>query len=181
MSHCQRVKGLRVLFMTAAVACLASPASAQSRNTENTLKLDDPAKRPPATIDAVAWMVGSWVGEAFGGDVEEVWTPPSAGTMVGMFKLAHDGKPSMYEFQIVVQEEGSLTLKLKHYHADFRGWEEKDEHVSFPLVKLGEDVAYFSGLTYRLVAPDQLEVHVALDQDDKTQEERLLFRRAEGG
>lgn len=174
-----RIRSLS-LVAAAAAACLASTAVAQSRNTENTLKLDDPASRPVATICQVAWMAGSWAGEAFGGAVEEVWTPPSAGTMVGMFKLTHGGKPSLYEFQLVVEEEGSLTLKLKHYNADFSGWEEKDGFVSFPLVELTKDAAYFGGLTYRRAGPDELEVHVALEREGELREERLVFRRAKG-
>ena len=173
-----RIRIWKPLAAAAAIACLASAAAAQSRKTENTLELDDPAASPRATVDQVAWMAGSWEGEAFGGAVEEVWTPPSAGTMVGTFKLVHGGEPSMYEFQLVVEEAGSLVLKLKHYNADFSGWEEKDDFVSFPLVKLTEDTAYFRGLTYRRRGPDQLEVHVAIERDGEVHEERLLLRRA---
>ncbi len=173
-----RVESSKLLFVAVVTACLASAAAAQSRNTEHTLKLDDPDSRPPATIADVAWMAGSWQGEAFGGAVEEVWTPPSAGTMAGMFKLVSGGSPALYEFQLIVEEEGSLILKLKHYGADFSGWEDKDEFVSFPLVKLTEDAAFFSGLTYRRAGPDELEVHVAIERDGKQHEERLALRRA---
>ena len=178
MHSIYRISLWNSLFAVASIACLASAAAAQSRNTEHTLKLDDPAARPAATVEKVAWMAGSWEGEAFGGTVEEVWTPPSAGTMVGTFKLVDGGKPSMYEFQILVEEEGSLLLKLKHFNADFSGWEEKDGFVSFPLVKLTEDAVYFSGLTYRRVGSDRLEVHVALERGGEVHEERLVFRRA---
>ena len=169
---------LRLVFIGhLMVVGLASVTFAQSRNTQNTLKLDDPASRPAATIESVAWMAGSWKGKAFGGDFEEVWTPPSAGTMVGLFKLMHNAKPTMYEFELIVEDEGSLSLQLKHFNADFSGWEEKDKFVSFPLVKLTDDAAYFDGLTYRRDGPDRLQVYVAITENGKVHEEKLIFLR----
>jgi len=112
------------------VAGLGSVAFGQSRNTRHTLKLNDLASRPAATIDSVAWLAGSWKGKAFGGTFEEVWTAPSGGTMVGMFKLMHNNQPTMYEFELIVEEKGSLSVQLKHFNADFSGWEEKDGFVS---------------------------------------------------
>ena len=64
---------------------------AQSTRTENTLQLDDPDDRPAATIDDVAWLAGTWEGEAFGGTFEEVWMEPSLGTTVGSYKRMHGG------------------------------------------------------------------------------------------
>ena len=177
----KRQHRLPILGVCAVLTALAPAAWGQSRNTEHTLKLDDPGSRPKATIDQVAWLEGSWAGEAFGGTFEEVWSAPSAGTMVGTFKLMHGGKPSMYEFQAIVEEEGSLIVKLKHFNADFSGWEEKKEFVSFPLVKLTEDAAYFGGLTYRRLGTDRLLVHVAIREGDELREAELAYSRVRGG
>ena len=57
------------------------------------------------------------------------------------------------------------------------GWEEKHGFVSFRLVKLTRYAAYFSGLTYRRVGPDQLDVYVVVEHDGKRSEEKLVFRR----
>ena len=155
----------------------ALSALAQSQNTEHTLSLDDPSKRPSATLDDVSWMVGSWVGEGLGGQVEEVWAAPSAGSMLGLFKAYKDGKPSFYEFFALVEEEGSLILKLKHFHPNLDGWEAKDDYVSFPLVAVEEGVAYFGGLTYRLVAPDEMHAHVAVSRGDEMGEFSFVYHR----
>jgi hypothetical protein len=165
------------------VVCVlaAPPAAAQSRKTEHTLTLDDPAVRPPARIEQMSWLAGSWLGEALGGTVEEVWTPPSAGTMVGMFKLMHDGKPSMYELELIVEEAGSLTLKVKHFDADFGAWEEKQESVGFPLVRLNEKGAWFDGLTILRDGADGLTLYLAMKHDGKTTEQTLVYRRAGTG
>lgn len=157
------------------LGAVAALASAQSAHTENTLKLDEPGNRPAATIEDVAWLAGTWRGEGLGGTVEEIWSAPSGGAMMGMFKLVKEGKPGLYEFELIVEEEGSLTLKLKHFDAGLASWEEKDEYVSFPLVKLEEQAAYFGGLTYRLVGPGRLRSFVALDYGEGVQEARLDF------
>ena len=164
------------------LACLIiagqwSVALGQSRNTLNTLKLDDLTSRPAATIESVAWLVGSWKGEAFGGTFEEIWTAASSGTMVGMFKLMHNNQPTMYEFVLLKEEKGSLTVQIKHFNADFSGWEEKNKFISFPLVKLTANAVYFAGLTYRRDGPDRLKVYVAIKNDGVVQEEELIFHR----
>lgn len=157
---------------------IAGVASAESRHTEHTLKLDDSGVQPTATIDRVAWLAGSWEGEGFGGTFEEVWSPPSARTMLGTFKLMHDGRLSMYEIIIIVEEKGSLTLRLKHFNADFSGWEAKDDYISFPLVALTDDAAHFEGLTYSRGGPDRLDVYLATTSDGEWRETKLVLRRA---
>lgn len=104
-------------------------AAGQSRHTEHTYKLDDPGHRPPATLDDVAWLAGSWSGEAFGGSFEEVWNPPSGGSMVGMFKTLNGDNVGFYELMLLVEEEGSLSLKVKHFDSDFSAWEEKKDFI----------------------------------------------------
>ncbi|MDX1385808.1 MAG: DUF6265 family protein, partial [Thermoanaerobaculia bacterium] len=148
-------------LLLASVLALAAASHADSRLTENTLRLDEGQASPPATLESVAFLAGSWVGEGLGGEVEEVWAAPSGGSMVGAFKLLRDGEPSFYEILLVLEEEGSLVLRLKHFDPDLTGWEEKDDFVSFPLVKMGKNEAWFRGLTYRLVE-DELHIFLAL-------------------
>ncbi len=159
-----------------AVVFLGAAAEGQSRNTEHTLKLDDPLLQPTASFDDIDWMVGSWEGEGLGGAFEEDWMPPSAGTMTGVFKLIHDGRPSMYEFMLIVEENDSLSIQLKHFNSDFESWEEKSEFVSFALVKLTEDAAYFDGLTYRRLKNDRLAVHVSVGE--AKEEYEFMFVRS---
>lgn len=166
---------IRVMaFRKAAWACLlflvcfaAKPYSvgAQSANTENTLRLDDSEKRPAASIEELDWLAGFWRANDGPGLSEEVWMPPSHGSMAGAFKDARDGSIVFYEFVEIVEEESSLTLKVKHFDSQLVGWEEKEDFVSFPLVQLGENEAFFSGLTYRRVG-DELRAFVAIQQDD---------------
>jgi hypothetical protein len=87
--------------------------------------------------------------------------------MMGMYRLIKDGKVAFYELLTFVEEEGSLTLKLKHFNADLTGWEEKDKFVTFRLARVAADAVYFDGLTFRRDGPDRMTIFLAL-RDTKT-------------
>jgi hypothetical protein len=160
-----------------ALLWFAAESQAQSMQTKNTYALDDPANQPVATIDDVAWLTGAWTGVAFGEKIEEVWNPPSGGSMVGMFKLFKGVEPAMYELFIAVEDQSSLVIKLKHFGADFKGWEKQDEYISFPLVKLEEDAAHFAGLSYHRVSNDELHAYLAMPGREKLREEKIVYKR----
>jgi hypothetical protein len=165
----------RRLVLLVVLAVIFRFAEAQVMRTEHILGIDPEGESPPATLDAVAWLAGSWSGEAFGGTFEEVWTPASSGSMVGLFKLAHDGVPSIYEIQLIVEEEGTLVWKVKHFNNDFSAWEEKSEYVSFPLVKVEPDTVYFDGLTLTKNGAN-LVVFLSVGHGDEVREEMLTYR-----
>lgn len=150
----------------------------ESRSAEFRFQRKAPGERPAGPLEQIAWLAGRWRGEAFGGHAEEQWSPASAGTMVGTFRLTVDDRPSLYEFMLVTEEAGSLTLKLKHFNADFTGWEARDEFVSFPLVAITEDGVQFEGLTYRRRGPDAIDVQVTIDKGGEVKTEEFTLRRA---
>ncbi|MCP4609522.1 MAG: hypothetical protein GY845_12485 [Planctomycetes bacterium] len=118
------------------------------------------------SLNDLSWLVGRWEGNAFGGTCEETWNPPSGGTMVGTFKLAVDGVISFYELAILSIEGGGPTLRLKHFHSDLTGWEEKDEMITFPFVKMTNNELQLEGLTYRSLSVDSLQMEVSLQNDE---------------
>jgi len=166
------------LLLLLALAAGAAPAAAQQRHTPNTFALDPDAPRPSATLADVAWIAGHWQGEALGGRVEEVWAPPMGGTMMGMYKLVNGDSIVFYELMTVVEEAGSVTLRLKHFNPDLSGWEEKDASVSFPLVGLEPGALYFDGLSFQRLDPDTLRVYLAIGgRDGSVREEVFDYRR----
>ncbi len=152
-------------------------ALGQSQNMEHTLKLDDPDYRPAATLADVDWMVGNWVGEAFGSSFEEVWNPPSAGSMVGMFKVFNDEGVEFYEILLLVEDEGSLSILVKHFSEDFTAWEEKEDYVRFRLVKLEENAVHFSGISFYRIDENEMHGYLVLHSGEKRWEEKLVYRR----
>ena len=169
---------LRLMLVLSALL-LGSAAMAQSVKTEHTFRLDDPNTRVPASLDDVAWMVGSWSGDAFGGTFEQVWNPASVGSMAGMFKLINDGKVNFYELLLLVEEEGSLSLKVKHFTPEFTAWEEKADYVHFRLVGVGSGVVHFSGLSFYQISDDEMHAYIAMHNQDKGWEEKLVYRRSQ--
>lgn len=157
---------------------VGSAALAQSVKTEHTFKLDDPDTRVPATLDDVAWMVGSWSGEAFGGTFEQSWNPASVGSMVGMFKLINGGEVNFYELLLLVEEEESLSLKVKHFTPEFTAWEEKDDYVHFRLVGIAPGIVHFSGLSFYQISDDEMHAYIAMHNEEKVWEEKLVYRRS---
>ena len=119
------------------------------------------------TIEDAAWLAGSWEGEFLGGFAEETWSEPSDGAMMGMFRHLKDDSVAFYEFFTLVEDdEHGLALRLKHFHPDLRGWEEKDRFVEFPLVTIGEDELVFDGLAMRL-EDDVIQVELNLGRSDR--------------
>jgi hypothetical protein len=167
-----------IRWTVAAMLCLAvtSSAGAQQRNSENTLRLKKGAPRPQAEITDVAWLSGYWRGSGLGGQLEEMWSQPAHDRMHGLFTLATDGKPVFSEAMLLVEEEGSLVLKVKHFTPEFVAWEEKEKSIRFPLVRLENGTAYFHGLTLRRNG-DSLVIHIVLThQGEKTEHELRLKR-----
>ena len=152
-------------------------ATAQSGATPNTLSAS--GAPPKATLQDMRWLVGRWTGTGLGGVSEEIWAEAAGGAMMGMYRLVVDGKVSFYELMNLVEENGSLVLKLKHFNADLTAWEEKERFVAFPLVKLTPTEAWFSGLTIRRLGDDRLQIFLAIrNRDGSIKEEEFKMQRA---
>ncbi len=128
---------------------------------------------PPANIAQMDWLVGQWTGTGIGGaPAHESWLPPSGITMVGTFvQETGEGAIRFSEILYLMEEEGSLVLKLKHFNADLTGWEEKDDMLTFRLVAIEECAAYFHALTLRCDGENGLVAAVRMRSG-----EELLFR-----
>ena len=114
----------------------------------------------------IKWIAGTWKGEAFGGQTEEIWSEPSGGSMMATFKLINDGEVVFYEIEIIREVNNSLILQLKHFHNDLKGWETKDETVDFPLIEITKDKVVFEGMTFEKVSENEMNVIVGIKQED---------------
>ena len=174
---------LRKIVLIGIVTCaglILRSVDAQDDQRLNTMKREPGAKPVAAKIADLAWIQGRWVGEGLGGTVEETWNPPMGDSMLGMFRLVKNGKVVFSEHCLIVESEGSLALRVKHFDANFNALEEKDVSVNFPLVKLTPTEAYFHGLTIRKKDADTVLMYVAI-KNKKTsavREEEFRYRRA---
>ena len=158
---------------------IASNTQAEEAMTANTLRLSPDQKSPAATIADMEWYAGRWTGTGLGGSNEEIWSPPRDGTMMGMYRMIKDGKPIFYELLLITEDSGSLAIKLRHFHPDLRGWEERDVSLRFPLVAKRDGRIYFDGMTFERVGTDRVKVYLAIEhKDGSVREETFEYARA---
>ncbi|RAJ27825.1 hypothetical protein LX77_00399 [Gelidibacter algens] len=117
-------------------------------------------------LERIKWIAGNWKGEAFGGQTEENWSEPSAGSMMATFKLIENDKVVFYEIVIIREVENSLILQLKHFGSDLKGWETKDETVDFPLKEITENKVVFEGMTFEKLSANEMTIYVDIKHDN---------------
>ena len=93
------------------------------------------------------------------------------------FRLIHENEVSFYEFIVIREIDSTITMQLKHFDNELRGWEEKDKSVTFPLVEISEDAVYFEGLTFKRISPDEMTVYVLINEEDSINEVTFAYKR----
>jgi hypothetical protein len=167
----------KILILTLVIVVSAGlSAYGQEKQTANTLKLSASDKGGKAQISDMAWLAGTWQGSGLGGVTEEVWSSPQGGIMMGMYRMLKDGKPIFYEFLTLSESDGGLLMRLKHFHANFVGWEEKDKTVDFRFIRKEGNRAYFEGLTWELAGPSDLNVYLAIENKKDGSVRETIFR-----
>lgn len=155
------VNVLAVVFAAGILYLL--PAVADSQQNEKNIKIEDST-----------WLAGHWIGDGFGGTSEEVWTKPVNGVMMGMFRLHDkDGKLVFYEF-LTIDEEG---LTLKHFHPGLKGWETKDEVVTFNMVETPPGKIIFEGLRFEKKSETEMHISLSLRRGDAVEIEVFHMKR----
>ncbi|HNP37165.1 MAG TPA: DUF6265 family protein [Woeseiaceae bacterium] len=172
------MRNLLVCFVVQAGLLLpAVPAFPAEPRTEHTFALADGETRPAATLDDASWLVGSWTGTAFGQTFEEIWSAPSAGSMLGLFKLYDDKGVGFYEILLLTVEDGTLSLKVKHFNADFTAWEDKQDFINFRLVKKTPNELHFGGLSFYRRDNDRIDGYIVMHKGEDISEQHLEYVR----
>lgn len=143
----------------------------------NVLHKNPESEPVQASISDVAWIAGHWKGEALGGVVEELWSPPKGGSMMGSFKLVVDGKTNFYELQTISEQEGTLVFRIKHFGEDLSGWEPREKPEAQVLLKLTDTMAYFDGITFEKENSDRLNVYVVFEKNGEMSEAKFAYKR----
>lgn len=143
--------------MRSAILALALVLAPVLPGAEPPVPAATPRPGVSSTLGDVAFMAGRWVDEEEGTLSEEVWSAPGGDSMMGMWRLSVGGKAKVFEFLTMVEEEGRVTFRLRHFDRRGVAWEEKDKPLVLPLVVTGTGLAVFEGdgkngilrLTYR--------------------------------
>ncbi len=143
----------------------------------NTLSIADSLTSPKADLTSIGWIEGHWRGEAFGGITEETWTSALGGSMMCSFKLVVDGKVKFYELATISEENNTLILRLKHFHSNLKGWEEKDKTIDFRLVKVTDNKIYFDEFTFERVDKNKINIYVVIESKGKREEVKFSYKK----
>lgn len=166
--------GKAFIFCLAAVFIFSAPFFVSGQEV---LKLSDTIKQGKGNIAQLSWLAGYWTGNGLGGDCEELWMPANDSSMHGVFRFAEKGKLQFTEYMVIEEKEGSLRVKIKHYGGGVKPWEEKENWVEFPLVKIEGQTAWFSGLTYARKG-NKLVIKLAMKSDGKSYVEEFVFSKS---
>jgi len=136
----------------------------------------------PATAETfdpekLTWLEGCWQGTGLGGDVAECWLRGPADRYTGFFTLTRDGKQSFSEIMVIGMFEDGPALRLKHFDAELKGWEEKDVFVAFPFESQDTDKIAFKGLEFLRKGDDELEIRIKFSSNDGPYWEALNYIR----
>lgn len=149
------------LTVPAMLLFLAVPVSLAAQETR---PIPDDFEPPAAQLSEFSWMVGQWEGSGVSGNLAvESWLPPTGNTMVGTFVQTDAGGNIQFsEHMYLMEDDGTVVLRLKHFNADLTGWEERDDMTSFRLLSVEPCAAYFGGLTIRCEGDSGLLVAVRM-------------------
>ena len=170
------MKPLRALALTTLFALGGSLPAVLSVTAPGEAPRVDAADEEAGPLD---WLVGHWVGEGFGGYVEESWYAPKGGAMVGVFRMVVDDEVKLYELVTIAEGEDGLEMRLKHFDPDLSSWEAKDECLIWPLLSMDEHSARFGPVEYVLDGEGILHSSVEVEDAGGTKVEELVFRRVD--
>ncbi len=141
------------------------------------VKAQEPGKSE--LISELASMEGRWVGQAFGGEVEEIWTARTGNTMWGMFRVIKNGQTQLAEIEQLIEQNDSLHYRVRHFNGDFIGWEDKQDYVQFPFVRLIENGVVFDGLKIIFLDENTMKHFIQLSNGKSSEVEQveILYKR----
>jgi hypothetical protein len=101
----QRKAFSAVILLAMMIAGLAQTAPQKSA--------EKPERKPlqkAATLQNLAWLAGCWEGRQGQASLEEIWSKPAGGTMLGLGRTVKDGKTTSFEFMQFREENASLVF-----------------------------------------------------------------------
>lgn len=137
------------------------------------------AESPPAAIEDLAWLAGSWVGTGLGADVTETYSAPLGGRITGHFAMTDDkGGTAFTEIVDYVPVGSSIAYRVRHFNPDMTGWEDRTgKPFVFPLVAVEKDRWFFDGMTIERTGADTLTMWVRMNADGSVTEAPFRLTR----
>lgn len=108
------------------------------------------------TVRSLAWMSGYWLNETGTTQIEEVWSIPSAGSLIGWSRTMENGSLGFYEFMIIRRNAAGQIAFIAKPSGQAGG--------EFPVTELRDGFVTFENkahdfpkkISYRLAGNDSL-------------------------
>ncbi len=133
------------------------------------------------SLEDVSFFTGHWIGEAFGGTVEEVWTEPSGNAIMGMFRLQKNNMDALYEFLLIEKTNTGVQIRFKHIKPNYIEMEK--EPIVLNLIDADKTYAHFESddqclaVKYNKTQLNILEIEVASTKNGITKVTPIKMNR----
>jgi len=159
-----RTLALGLLALCAVIGCATPPMSGTAVVPAG---FQTPAKGG-GTLADLPFLVGEWEGSGLGGMVEETWSHPSGGSMLGTFRIVSGKETTLYQFLVLEEDEKGVALRFLHFDHGLKAWEK--EPLVLRLASFGATEAVFEAeneaqnparMTYSITTEGKLSLVVA--------------------
>lgn len=128
------------------------------------------------TADDLAFLAGSWRGEAEGMTFEETWLPPAAGNLTGVFRLVTGDSVELVEIMTLTEEGGGMTYRLRHFDTALVPWKSE---VNGPMESTGVTVIDRDSVRFEFDDASGVDA-ITYDREGDTLTARVLFPEGSG-
>jgi len=101
----------------------------------------------PLKVDSLAFMAGEWERTEGAAKMEEHWTAPLGGCMMGMFRQVN-GDRKLREFEVIEETSDGVVMTVKHFTPELK--EIEGRALVRKLVKVSDNEAVFEATTEEL-------------------------------
>ena len=137
------------------------------------------AQVPPGGVEALAWMAGTWAGERDGVAMEELWTIPRGGALLGLHRDVKAGRLLSWEFLRIQATDAGTFYYASPLSAP---------PTAFKLVETGDKRAVFENkqhdfpqrVLYWVDTKGALHARIEGPQGDMTVSEEWVWTREAG-
>lgn len=167
-------KALFFLILSLLLCPLANGNETEPAKDQTMLQTEPACVNHPS-LTVLSFLVGRWEGTVGATTIEEVWTPMSSGSMIGLRKRTKDGR---IETQVTVMEEGKFGAfgKSQSFDCYFMNKETADHPRSVILDEYSAESAKLQFVdkdqdkemyTYKLVDKNMLSVSMSSGESVK--------------
>ncbi|MFN0136792.1 MAG: DUF6265 family protein, partial [Phycisphaerae bacterium] len=133
------VAAVALLGLTLPVGAQNAPANEPPKQAATTQPAASAAAVAPAAaakIEDFSWLAGRWTGQLQNNRIEEIWSKPDGGMMMGMFRMvSSDNRTMIVEMMTLRQVGDTVEMSIRHFDDKLNGWEPIDDASKMRLAK----------------------------------------------